>query len=170
MSPRSLSATAIQATHAEETDNGVIILLTIDHEDLPEPILISSDATERIEELDREIVYGTVSRGDSYVFYEFEMVLPSDEEDGIPNTTLSIANVDQKITDTIRELTSPPVVLLEMVMMKSHDTVQFSLPEFRLTDVEWDRTSVQGTISMDALLGEKMGFSYRPTTHPGVFK
>lgn len=168
--PRSTSLALKQATYAEETEDGIIILLTIDHEDLTEPILISSDATQRVDEIEGKLVYGTISRGDTYIYYDFEINLPSDESDGVPNTTLSIDNITAEITDAIRDLTSPPVVLIEVVMMSDVDTVEVNFPEFYLTDVEWDRTQVQATITMDALLSEKVGWTYRPSTHRGVFK
>ena len=160
----------LQAMYDEETGDGPIILLTIDHDDLDEPILVSSDATGRVQETDQEIVYGTVSRGDNYIYMPFEMILPSDEDGGVPSVTLGIDNVTNEITDAVRDLTSPPIVLLEVVMMSDPDTVEMSWPELYLTDAEWTRDQVQGTLTMETLLTEKMGYTYRPSTHPGCFK
>lgn len=170
MSPRQLSASTLASMYDEETGDGPIMLLTIDHEGLPAPILISSDATQRVRETDREVIYGTVSRGEEFLFFPFEMVLPSDEEGGVPNVRLSIDNLTAEITDAVRELTSPPVILFEVVMMADPDVVEMSLPDFLLTDVEWTRERITATVSMDMLLTERMGYTYRPTTHPGVFK
>jgi hypothetical protein len=169
-SQRNLSLNALRATYEPRTGDWPIVLLSIDHESLDQPLLVSSDATQRIGTSGGRIVYGTVSQGDTYTCYPFDLVMPRDEAGGVFGTQLSVDNVDAAITDALRSLTSPPYVTLEVVMGKSVDTVEFTLPDFRLLDAEWDKVSVVGTLSLEMLLNELLGFTYRPGTHPGMFK
>ena len=79
-----VSADFRQAAYAAETGRVVIALLTLTHEDLETPIRISSDPTQRIESLSTaaDLVYGTVSRGETFVFLPMTIKLPSDTDEG----------------------------------------------------------------------------------------
>jgi len=167
---REFSLNTLQDLYAQETGNWPIILLTLDHENLAEPLLVSSDPTERIGEVEGKLVYGTVSRGDSYICYPFGLMLPSDEDGGSYTTQLTIDNVDQSITDAIRDLTSPSTITMELVMGQDPDTVEMTMPDFRLTNVQWDNIQVAGDISLEMFLQELIGPTYRPGSHPGLFK
>ena len=58
---------------AQETGVVVICLLTITHDDLDEPILLSTDPTQRLYEYGADQVFGTVSRGVDYVFFPMSL-------------------------------------------------------------------------------------------------
>ena len=67
-----------EAAYAAETGRVLIALMTIDHADLAEPIRISTDPTQRLEDLttDEEVVYGTESRGETFLFCPVRIKLP----------------------------------------------------------------------------------------------
>lgn len=168
---RQLSSAALRAMFGPETGVFPIMLLTIDHEILTAPIRVSSDATQRLEVTDARIVYGTVSRGQSYIFMPFEISLPSDAEDSVPTTTIRLDNVGRDLTATIRSLTSPPSVTMELVMSESLDTVEATFPDFEISPIGYDDLEITGTLTVEGLVNEPYpAGSFTPGQWPGLFR
>ena len=99
---RPVSLTFKQAVNAQETSEAFLILITIDHPDLSQPIRVTSDAVD------------TTSRSNLFVAFPFELTLPADSEDRPPRASLRIDNVDRQIVQAIRDITSAPSVLMEI--------------------------------------------------------
>lgn len=168
---RTVSLAMLQAMFAPETDDYPILLLTITHDDLQEPIRVSSDPTQRVEETDEKVVYGTVSRQEQYVFFPFEMALPDDQEERAPRTRLIIDNVDREIVKAVRTAQGgAPRVQIEIVMASDPDTVEAELPDFDLRDVRYNVLTVEGDITLDSLAAEPFpAGSFDPARFPGLF-
>lgn len=155
---------------SEETGDYPILLITLSHPSLSQPILISSDPTSRISANVTDIVYGTVSRGNTFVFMPFTMSLPGDSEDSAPKTTISIDNVSRELVPTIRALTSPPTVTMELVMASTPDFVEALLPGFDLTSISYDAMTISGTLSVELLVSEPFpAGTFTPSQFPGLF-
>ena len=155
---------------SEETGDYPILLITLSHSSLSEPIRVSSDPTSRISSTDADIVYGTVSRGNTFVFMPFTMSLPGDTEDSAPKTTISIDNVTRELVPTIRALTSPPTVTMELVMASTPDFVEALLPGFDLTSISYDALTISGTLSVELLISEPFpAGTFTPSQFPGLF-
>jgi len=167
-----VSADFRQAAYAAETGRVVIALLTLTHEDLAVPIRISSDPTQRIESLSSvtEIVYGTVSRGQTYVFLPLEIKLPSDTDEGPGEMTISFDNVHRAYTQPIREIFTPVSVNVEIVLDNALDTVEAQWPEFLLTNIRYDAATISGTLKLETLEREPFpAGSFTPSQFPGLF-
>ena len=155
---RSVSSIFRSAVFSQETDEVFLLLLTIDHDDLAEPIRVSSDAVD------------TVSRGNTFVAYAFDLTLADDTDDGPQQMRISIDNVDRMIVEAVREISSPPDVTVEVVLHSDPDTVEVSFDGFTLTDVSYDVFTVSGTISTQSYLNEPYpGGSVLPSNFPGAF-
>lgn len=166
---REFSLTTIRAMMEQQTGDWPVMLLTIDHDDLDEALHVSSDATTRIGEVDGRIVYGTSSRGTDFVFYPVSMALPSDEDGAAPATTLSI-ETSQDVMEVVRSLSSPPSLLMELVMGSDPDTVEMSQPDFAIISVDYNINTITAEVTVDFLAGEPMpAGKYRPGSHPGLF-
>lgn len=118
---RSVSANAVRSINASETGEVWLYLLTIEQASLTEPIRITSDAVD------------TVSRGESYVSFPFELVLPTADEGRPARARLVIDNVDRRITEAIRLIDSPATVRIESVLGRDPDHVEVAYGKFRLT-------------------------------------
>jgi len=136
---RSTSNTFKEAVNAAETSEAFLILLTIDHSSLGSPFRFTSDGVD------------TVSRGDTYIQYPFDIQLPPNDTDVLPSITLTIDNVHRTLVETIRTISSPPSITVEVVLGSDPDTVEMSLPDFILTDVSYDRLTIQGTLNVEFL-------------------
>ena len=141
-----------QSAYASETGRVPIILITCEHEDLIEPIRLSSDPTTRLSETDADIVYGTTSRGNDYVFLPLRIRLPDDTADGPGNMQLEIDNVSRQLVEVIRTISAPLPLLVEVVMDNALDTVDLTWPEYVLTNISYDAGLITGTLVLATLV------------------
>lgn len=167
-----VTASFREAAYAAETGRVILVLFTLTHEGLAVPIRISSDPTQRIESLttDAEIVYGTVSRGETYVFLPLTIKLPSDTDEGPGEMTIQFDNIHRAYTQTIREIFTPVAVNVEIVLDNALDTVEAQWPEFLLTNIRYDAATISGTLKLETLEREPFpAGSFTPSQFPGLF-
>jgi hypothetical protein len=153
-----LSIAARQAVNAQETNEVFLLLLTLDHEDLAEPIRVVNN-TEDI-----------VSRGMTFVAYPFEIALPDEDPESVARVTLRIDNVDREIVRSLRALQAPLSVSLEVVLASSPDVVEAGPFNLTLVAAEYDALTITGELAFEDVLNEPFpGHSYVPSEYPGLF-
>jgi hypothetical protein len=156
--PRSVTLTARQALYAQETGEAFLVLLTMDHADLGAPIRVSSDAVD------------TVSRGNTFLAFPFQLSLPDDTDDRPPRARLTIDNVDRTIVQTLRQISSAPTVLIEVVRGADPNTVEAAFPDFELSNASYDVLTVQGDLTLESFLREPYPAArFTPAGFPGLF-
>ena len=169
---RTLSLNMRQSIYAEVTDDTVACLITMTHPTLDAPIYLSTDPTDRIA-VDPELVYGTVSRGNTYVFLPISVVLPEDSDGTPPGVTLTMDNISRDLIPTIRGLNGQRVrakVTIEVIRVADPDTVEFSLPSFDLVSAQYDALQVTVTLGIDALATEQYPAGlFLPSGFPALF-
>ena len=112
----------------------------------------------------------TESRGNTYYAYPFEMKLATDDPERLPRAWLRIDNVAREVVQGIREISSAPEVLIEIVLGSTPDTVEMALPDFKLRDAGWDALVVEGDLGVEDFGDEPYpADTYNPVTHPGMF-
>lgn len=155
---RTLSSTAISALYAQETGEVFVVLLTISHEALTQPIYVCSDAV------------NTVSRGITFISFPFELQLPDSTGEGPSVARLTIDNVSEEIESNLRKITSPPSVTIEIVRAAEPDLVETSFPGFILANVKADAAQVQADLVMEDLSIEPFpSDNFVPSLFPGLF-
>lgn len=170
MARTTLSAAALKAFNAQESGDFPIILLTISHASLSSPIRISSDSTQRLRETAAYVVYGSISRGNEFVFFPFQFALPEQDETQAPKTSIKIDNVDRSLLTIVRSLQSPPTVSIEVVMSCSVDTVEVTMPDFEIMKFEYDSLVISGDLVLDQYFAEPFpGGVFCPDYFPGLF-
>lgn len=156
--PRTLTTAARAALYSAETGEAVLILLTLAHADLPAPIRVTSDSVE------------TVSRGDTFLAFPFEISLPDDDDERPPEMRLTIDNVGREIVDAVRSITTPATVLMEIVLGSAPDTVEVAFPDFELVDVTMDALAVSGRLTLESFDIEPYpAGEMNPIDFPGLF-
>ena len=139
---RNLSSDALKALYANETSEVFLILLTITHDSLIDPIYITSD------------VVDTVSRGNTYVPFPFELVLPDEAEGRSPRARLTIENVSRDILSAIKNLSSSAHMTMEVIRAADSDVVEASFPAFKLTNVKYNALTLQGDLTIEDFTAE----------------
>lgn len=154
---RTLSTEALRSAHAENTDEVWLVLLTITHADLDEPLRFVNN------------MESVTSRGRVYVAFPFEIVLPTEDPEEIGEAQLTIDNIDRRIVTTVRDLSSPPRVTLEIVLASSPGTVEASFSGLVLRDVDYDATRVTGTLRYEDIMTEPVSVEMTPSRFPAMF-
>lgn len=142
----------------QDTDEVWLVLVTIDHDDLTQPIRVVNN-TEDI-----------TSNGDSYVGFPFDINLPDAREDAPPRARLVIDNVSREIAQAVRTISSPPVVTIQVIRAADPDTVEISWSSFKLRNVKWDVGRVSGDLTLEDFTSEPYPAGiFSPASFPGLF-
>lgn len=158
-----VSDALVRAAFDQETGEVVLVALTLEHDDLVQPIRVINN-TEAV----------TVE-GEEFVTYPFEISLPDDQDSGPPRARLAIDNVSREIAQSVREIASPVSVTIAVVRaVEGTDgwtgAVELSFPNFLLRDVKWDALQVSGDLQVEDLTREPYpAGSFTPASFPGLF-
>lgn len=140
-----------QSAYASETQRVLIALMTFEHPGLSEPVRISSDPTARIEETAEQVIYGTVSRGNTFVFFPIRIKLPDDSDQGQGEMGIEIDNVNQDLVATIRSISGPIALTTEIVLDSALDDVEVTWPEFVLSNINYNALVISATLKAEHL-------------------
>lgn len=157
--PRPLSTPAIRALFASQTGEAFIVLLTLSHPTLANPIRVCSDGQ------------ALISNGNTYVAFPFRISLPAEVEGAPPTTELEIDNVDRSIVKAVREATGEPIqISMSVVLASSPNTIEAGPFDFTLRNVEYDASVVRGQLQYEDILNEPYpGDTMTPSRFPGLF-
>lgn len=158
--PRSMSIAARMAMFSQETAECFAILLTISHPELEEPIRVNNSGT--------DIVRG----GDIFVAYSFDIQMPEDTSDRLPEVTLSIDNISQEIVTAIRILPPRirPTVTVEVVMTSSPTVIEAGPIVFGASSFTYDAMTITCTLAFQPILAEPYpAWTFNPHNSPGLF-
>ncbi|GIX17694.1 MAG: hypothetical protein KatS3mg119_1880 [Rhodothalassiaceae bacterium] len=157
--PRVLSPTAAQAILASDSEEVFVVLVTIDHPSLVQPIRIAND-TEPV-----------VRSGGTWDPYPFEAVLPEDSDAAEPQVRLRVDNIDRQVLAAIRALDGPPTVTIEVVLASQPDLVEAGPWVMSVRSVEADALALDITLGHEeALLDQAVpAQTYTPGNSAGMF-
>jgi len=110
-----------------------------------------------------------VSRGTTFKASAFEITLPNQDPEKLPDLNLTIQNVDTKIMEYIRMFEYPPVMKLEIVTSIDLDLVEVAVDFLTLKSVQYNQFEITGSLKIENWLGRKFGDSYDPVQFPGLF-
>lgn len=156
--PRTLSNAALTSMMAEETSEPWILLLTMDHADLDDPVRVVRNKTD------------ITSNGNLYVGFSFDVNLPTDSGDTVPITSIRMDNVDRRIVDAVRAISSPATVKLEVILASDPDVVEITLDNMKMRQVEYDALLVEAVLQYEDVLHQAFPtHTYTPANAPGLF-
>lgn len=140
---RSVSNVLKNAANAANTSEAFLVLLTIEHASLAEPIRVTTDQIDTLS----SGVKGVISNGVEYVGFPFEIILPDENENTLPRATLRLDNVDRTIVQAVRSITSAPDVTMQVVLASDPDTVEAEITNFQLRNVTANAQVVEGELT-----------------------
>lgn len=168
----SLSATAIKAMLSPDADDSLAILLTFTGTGITTPIRIADSFTQRLTGLttNDEVVHGIVSRSNNYIFIPFRLTLPDEQVASAPRCQLSVMDVTRYLTPILRSITSPPSVLIELVMTASPNTVEVAFSGFQMGAVNYNKDQITAELVVQSLATEPFpAHTFTPSYFPGLF-
>ncbi len=169
---RTLSTAARAALFAQESDNTLVTLLTFTGTGISPPIRLCDNFDHRISAgiNDEEIVYGITSRSNNYIYLPFQITLPSEEAQSVPRAQLRIDDVTRYLIPTIRSISSPPSLLIELVLKTTPDVVEASFSGLQLGSIGYDANTVTADLSLPSLTLEPFpAGTFTPSYFPGMF-
>jgi hypothetical protein len=156
-----------RSVNVSTTAEVFIILITIRHSTLVNPIRVSNDPTQL---LPIALVKGTVSNGEEFIFFPFEFVFPNQEAFASPVAQIRLDNVSREISTIINELPSSPTFDVQVVLASTPDIVELELLDFKLRRVEWNAINVIGDISVEYFDQEPYPSGrFNPSGFPGLY-
>ena len=114
-----------------------LFLLTLDHDDLASPIRVVNN------------VENITSNGNVYTAFPFELILPQDDGDTLPQVIISLSNVDLSLVDEIRGLTGALTVTLEIVLASSPNTIEMSIDGMKTISIQYDAQKIEATCQVE---------------------
>jgi hypothetical protein len=154
---RTLSTAAVASANAQDTGEVWLVLLTITHETLLNPLRCVNNNED------------ISSRGLLFTAFPFQIILPSDDPDGVPRATLRIDNVSREALATIRSLNSPPHVTLEVILASQPDVVEIAYNFLTLRNATYDATLIEGELYFDSMFSDPITVTMTPSRFPGLF-
>jgi len=188
----SLSAAAIKAMFSTESDASLITLITIyDPTSTNANAVAARICDNYLQRLDtntiiglagypadansvgtngNDLVYGVVSNNNNFIFVPVEISLPSEEDNAAPKCSLVIHDVTRYLTPIIRDIQSPPRVLIELVLTSTPDRVEASFSGFYISNITYNADSVTCELAMTDYAVEPFPcFTFTPQYFPGIF-
>lgn len=155
MTGRTLSPAMETAIAAEESDECPLVLVTIEHDDLPEPIRVVNN----IEDI--------VSNGATFVGLPFEIELP-DEGERPGEARIRVDNVDRRIVKAVRSIQTPPDVTVQVILASQPDVIDMEITGLKLRDTTTDAAAVTGYLRFEDLTVEPVAAMITPARFPGL--
>lgn len=156
---RDVSAAFAQAFFRSETGEAPIVLLTVFHKLLPEPIYLC---------LNSEPI---TSRGNEHLPHPFAPQFLEQHPDRAPQVTITVDNVERGIVQAIRLADTPPEIVLEVVLADTPDTVEMGTPRMQWRQSSWTVTSLTGTIEGPSVHHRRFpAHQFSPRWVPGIFR
>lgn len=156
-----------QVVASRHIGKAFILLLTIEHDDLTVPIRVADDALLTLS----TGVPGVISRSVEFVQLPFRFTLPNQESDSPPRAKIVVDNVSREITAALANISSPPTLMLEIVLSDFPDVVEISLADFKLETVSYDALTIEGDLTIEQFESEPWPKgSFLPSGFPGLFR
>lgn len=153
------SANFIDAVVNQNTDEVFLFLITLSHDDLLNPIRVVNN------------VENINSRGMEFTAFPFDLILPQDDGDTLPQVIISLSNVDLSLVDEIRSLNSSLDVTLEIVLASNPSYVEMSIEGMKTISVQYDAQKIEATCQIEDVLNLVFPKdSYLPSNFPGLFQ
>lgn len=155
-----LSQEGLRSILSQRTPETWVEYLTIESDDLAEPVRVCRNG----EDIQRSegLYYGA----------GFDVELPTAVGEELPTSTVSVADVEMKISKAMRSISGVPTARLEVGLASQPDTIEVGPFDFNITS----GTAAQGSVQLQ--LGFDEGFfaqtipavHYDPNNSPGVFQ
>lgn len=170
-----LSASAIKAMFSSESEEALIMLLTIysPADETQVAFRFADGYTKRLTSLttDTEVVYGVTSNSQDYVFLPMQIGLPTEQDTGVGTCNITLQYVTSEAIELIRtQMTKPTKVSISLVLSGTPNVIEAVFPGFYITSVNYNADAITFDLTMINLAREPFPcYSFIPSYFPGLF-
>lgn len=173
---RRVSLNARTAMDAATTDEVEVALITIEHPDLPAPIRLSTDPTERLST--DPLLYGTRSTWmganpitEPFLFVMASTDIPGDLEDAPASATIVLDNVAKDTTALMRSFIDRPTVHLAVVLASSPDLIEVEYRGMVMVGAEGNAGEISISVTRAPIEDETVPMDrFTKDRFPGLFQ
>jgi uncharacterized protein DUF1833 len=156
--PRPVSATFRAAVYGQETGEVFLQLLRLYHAQIPGGLFRFVNDTVNI-----------ISNGNEYIGCPFQINLPDEREDVMPECTLAVDNVDRSIVAAVRVISTPIEAELELIVASAPDVIEVPAQRFTMRMATWNIHTVTGSMRFEDILNERFpGGTFVRANWPGL--
>lgn len=115
-------------------------------------------------------IYGTISRGEQYLFVPFDLTLPDEQDETAPNAKIRLSNVGREVMELVRSVDTPAKIVLEILLGSDLETVEVAFPELHIAQAEYTAGELTLGLVVDFLSEIPFpGGTFGPAYFPGLF-
>jgi hypothetical protein len=153
----SLSVNAQGQIRSRETDQAVLLLVTISPDGF-DPVYLVNNTVD------------ITSRGQVYTALPLTVKVTPDDGETLQRVTLTLDNISLELIDWVRTLTYPIPVVLETIFSGNPDVVEQSISDLIIKQIEYNVQSITATLFADDDFNQKLpSDTYNPLEFPGLF-
>ncbi|MDP2322577.1 MAG: DUF1833 family protein [Gammaproteobacteria bacterium] len=143
---------------AQDSNEVWVTLLKISHASLGAPLYFCNNTED------------VTHSGQIYTAFPFQITLPSDESEREPVASLTISNVDRRLVDEIRSISSGPSMEVRVVLASSPSTTEYGPVALKATSVSYDANAITFQLGFEAYGAEPLpATKFTPEWFPGMF-
>lgn len=157
-----LSPRTTAALMQQETGDSDIVLMTVSHESWDGQVLrFSTHPTTllRMDEATGLPIYGTVSRGNEYIYAPVQVSLPNSADEQPPEAHLIMSNVSRELSPYIKLVDKiPPKITMEVVNTATPDIVEMTFADLDFSTTTWDSSTIDIKVTNDTANSEPVPY------------
>lgn len=143
--------------YSEGTGQAYLMLLTINHAELAEPLRFTSDGV------------ATLSNSNVYSPAIFSAVLPDNAQGREPQAAIRIGNVNRVVIETLRGLQSSPTIDMAVIRASDPDTIEEEYTGMTIAGFNYDVAFIDLTLVVERLSEEPFPPRVFDLSWEGVF-
>ena len=156
---RSISQAFIDAFLSRETGEAALILLEVNHEDLPTPVRLALNT--------KPITH----QGGQYEPMYFEVSFPEQIEDRATGVKLRVDGVDRTLIEKVRSFSTPPTVVFKVVATTDLDQVEMETAPMFWRTVTYGTHWLEGDVESPEIFNRNFpADAFTPAIAPGLFR
>jgi hypothetical protein len=156
---RNISQEVKRAIYASQTSEIFLELVEIDHTSLDAPLRFVANNED------------IISNGNLYSKAAFKYELPGDADGVVNGMTLTICNVDRKITEIIRTISGTPIITFSIVMASDMDQIEYGPLTFKLDTTTYTALTISATLTSGTYMDDNAStIKCNVKTFPGNFQ
>lgn len=155
---RSLTLATRAALAAQETDDVFLILVALTHETMSPQYFVNNTTD-------------IVSQGIHYQAFPVDVLLPDDRDDEISRVRLTIDNIDRRVVEAVRSISSPARITISVIRAAEPDVIIDGPIACILRNVSIDALVISGDLwPHDDIQNEPIPqHAFTPANFPGMF-
>lgn len=157
-----LSTRTKTALMQQETGDCDIVLMTISHPSWGNRVLRFSTHSTTLLRIDDDTnlpIYGTISRGNEYLYVPVQVSLPNSADEQPPEAHIIVSNISRELSPYIKLVDKePPKITIEVVNTGTPDTVEMAFEDLDFATTTWDANSIDIKIVNDIASSEAVPY------------